>query len=295
MCQIEAEFLFDAKDTNRKISDETFCYYRCPKCQLIFLPAIPENLGTYYDDYYHFPTLKKLAQTAFGERFKIEMVQRYAAKGKLLEIGPSIGVFAYQAKQAGFEVDTIEMSADCCEFLTKEIGVNAVNSDDPSQAIKNMEAHDVIVLWHNIEHLPDPWSCLNEISQNLSPGGILVVATPNPDSLGLRLLGSSWLHVDAPRHLNLIPTHVLVNYLKPLGLNPLMITANDQGAKYWNRVGWQAYLMNFFCNKSESVFQKKHWVWISWTIIGYVVNLPFVLMERINLNGSTYTAVFHKN
>ena len=93
LCQVEANFLFDAKDLNRKVSDKIFSYYRCPKCQLVFLPQIPENLGDYYTGYYQFPTLEKIAQTASGERFKIEMVQQFKTAGKLLEIGPSIGVF----------------------------------------------------------------------------------------------------------------------------------------------------------------------------------------------------------
>ena len=294
LCQVEANFLFDAKDLNRKVSDKIFSYYRCPKCQLVFLPQIPENLGDYYTGYYQFPTLEKIAQTASGERFKIEMVQQFKTAGKLLEIGPSIGVFCYQAKQAGFEVDAIEMSTDCCKFLSKEIGVNAINSDKPPEVIKNMEAHDVIVLWHNIEHLPDPWACLDQVSQNLSPGGILVIATPNPESLGFRMLGSKWPHVDAPRHLNLIPLKTLVEYLKPLKLIPIMATANDSGAQYWNRFSWQVYLMNYFNIDGKSYSKKSRWEWLFWAGIGYIISLPLALVERKNLNGSAYTVLFRK-
>jgi 2-polyprenyl-3-methyl-5-hydroxy-6-metoxy-1,4-benzoquinol methylase len=294
LCKTGADFLFQVNDVNRKSSDETFSYYRCSRCKLIFLAPIPENLAKYYDDYHQFPTLEKLAQVAAGERFKIEMVQRFKTKGKLLEIGPSIGVFSYQAKQEGFDVDTIEMSRDCCEFLSQEIGVNAVNSDDPAVAIKSTKAHDVIALWHNIEHLPDPWSCLDQIAKNLKPEGILVIATPNPDSFGFRILGPKWLHVDAPRHLNLIPVEVLKNFLKPLGLEPLLTTSNDKGAKYWNRVTWQTFLMKYVCKKDKSVFQKPRWVWLFWAILGYILSLPLALIERNNLNGSTYTVIFRK-
>jgi 2-polyprenyl-3-methyl-5-hydroxy-6-metoxy-1,4-benzoquinol methylase len=294
LCQVEANFLFDAKDINRKISNESFSYHRCPKCQLVFLPQIPENLGDYYDGYYQFPTLGEVAQTAHGERFKIEMVQKFAASGKLLEIGPSVGIFCYQAKQAGFEVDAIEMSPDCCEFLSKEIGINAVNSNNPPEAIKKMGTHDVIVLWHNIEHLPDPWACLDQVSQNLTPGGILLIATPNPNSLGFRILGSQWPHVDAPRHLNLIPLKTLIEFLKPRKLKPIMTTANDPGAQYWNRFSWQVYLMNRF-NKSGKIYsQVSRKEWLFWAALGYIISLPLALLERNNLHGSAYTVIFRK-
>jgi len=294
LCQTRAEFLFDAKDTNRKISGETFPYFICPKCQLIFLAQIPPDLADYYSGYYQIPTLEKLAQIASRERFKIEIVQKFKKEGNLLEIGPSIGVFAYQANQAGFEVDTIEMSSECCEFLSKEVGVNAVNSDDPSEALKKMRAHDVIALWHNIEHLPDPWACLDQISKNLKPGGILVIATPNPNSLGFRILGAKWPHVDAPRHLNLIPLKTLSDYLKPLKLIPIMATANDSGAQYWNRFSWQVYLMNYFNIDGKSYSKKSRWKWLFWAGIGYIISLPLALLERNNLNGSAYTVLFRK-
>ena len=194
LCQMEAEFLFDAKDTNRKISDKTFAYYRCTNCELVFLPHIPEDLDNYYSKYFNLPTPDELIQIAAGEKFKIEMVKKFISSGKLLEIGPSIGVFTHQAKQAGFEVDAIEMSSECCEFLSQVVGINTVNSDDPAEALKNMEAHDIIVLWHNIEHLPDPWTCLQQISQNLTMGGILIIATPNPISFGFRYTSQTPAH-----------------------------------------------------------------------------------------------------
>ena len=295
VCKKDSSILFKTKDFNRKISAESFTYFRCSNCRLVFLPEIPENLGDYYNDFYKFPTLEETIQIAAGERFKIEMVLPFAKeRGKLLEIGPSIGVFAYQAKQAGFEVDTIEMSPECCQYLSQEIGVNAVNSDCPHEAMEDMETHDVIALWHNIEHLPDPWACLSQVAKNLNLGGIAVIAAPNPDAFGFRVLGSQWPHVDAPRHLNLIPIQVLIDYLEPRGLKPILITTNDQGAKYWNRFSWQVYLMNLFGKKNEIFSQKPWWQWICWAALGYAISLPLALIERRNLNGSAYTLIFRK-
>ena len=256
---------------------------------------MPENLGDYYNDFYQFPSLNETIKIATGEKFKLEMVQKFVKGGKLLEIGPSIGVFAYQAKQAGFEVDTIEMSAECCEYLTKEIGVNAVNSDCPHEAMKNMETHDVIALWHNIEHLPDPWSCLKQVSKNLNLGGIVVIAAPNPDAFGFKILGSHWPHVDAPRHLNLIPVQVLIDFLKPLALEPVFITTSDKGAKYWNRFSWQVYLMNRFCRGGKSFAQKSRLEWVLWALLGYSICLLLAPFERIRLKGSAYTIIFKKS
>ena len=295
LCQTRAEFLFDAKDTNRKISGETFSYFICPKCQLIFLAQIPPDLADYYSGYYPIPTLEKLAQIASRERFKIEIVQKFKKEGNLLEIGPSIGVFAYQAKQAGYQVDTIEMSQECCDYLVKEIEVNAVNSDCPHKAMEGMCSYDIIALWHNIEHLPDPWACLSQVAKSLTPGGIVVIAAPNPDAFGFQVLGARWPHLDAPRHLNLIPVQVLIDFLKPLALEPVFITTNDQGAKYWNRFSWQVYLMNWFGKNGKSFAQKSRLEWIFWSLIGYMVSFFVSPFERRELKGSAYTIILKKN
>ena len=294
-CKENASILYKTQDYNRRISKELFAYYRCSNCRLVFLNPIPDNLGDFYNDFYQFPPLEKTIQTAVGEKFKIEMVQKFAKGGKLLEIGPSIGVFAYQAKQAGYQVDTIEMSQECCDYLVKEIKVNAVNSDCPHKAMEGMCSYDIIALWHNIEHLPDPWACLSQVAKSLTPGGIVVIAAPNPDAFGFQVLGARWPHLDAPRHLNLIPVQVLIDFLKPLALEPVFITTNDQGAKYWNRFSWQVYLMNWFGKNGKSFAQKSRLEWIFWSLIGYMVSFFVSPFERRKLKGSAYTIILKKN
>src|SRR4051812_7000026 len=110
---------FIAKDYNRGISNESFNYYKCPNCNLLFQSPIPEDLARYYTDiYYRVPnSVEELAARARPEQYKIEMIQNYILKGKLLDIGASVGAFAYLAKQAGYEAEVIEMDKDCCAFI----------------------------------------------------------------------------------------------------------------------------------------------------------------------------------
>src|SRR5512143_1623848 len=107
---------FETKDRNRKISERSFVYHKCTSCRLIFLHPIPDDLSEYYPHvYYPLPeSLETLAKNAAGERYKIELVRRFVESGKLLEIGPATGGFAYLAKQAGFDVEAIEMDSRCC-------------------------------------------------------------------------------------------------------------------------------------------------------------------------------------
>jgi SAM-dependent methyltransferase len=236
-------------------------------------------------NYYAIPSLAKLKRIAGAERFKIEMIKKYVKTGALLEIGPAFGVFAYQAKEAGFNVDCIEMDQSCCKYLQHEIGVNVVHSDLPHQAVKSMQKHDVIAIWHVLEHLAGPWECLESLANNLSFGGILVIATPNPQAFQFRIMGKYWPHIDAPRHLNLIPEKVLTEYLNRLGLERIMLTTNDQGGRAWHRFGWQRYLMNRFSGK---IMQGAAF------LTGYLLSFPMALWDQRGFNGSAYTVIFRK-
>ena len=64
-----------------------------------------------------------------------------------------------------------------------------------------------------------PRSALDHASQLLSPGGILVVAIPNPASLQARLFGDRWFGRDIPRHLAHIPARALVTRVVQNGLD----------------------------------------------------------------------------
>jgi len=206
-CQQSAKILFSSKDYNRRISTEIFTYYRCEKCELIFTSPIPSNLGDYYpNDYY--PTFLKNDnfESIFApEKYKLEIVQKFITKGRLLEIGPGGGGFTYLAKQSGFNVEAIEMSEDSCKFLRDIIQINVIQSNDIIQALMQRESYKVIALWHVLEHLIEPWKTLETISKKILPEGILVLALPNPEAFQFHLFGKFWPHLDAPRHIMLIP------------------------------------------------------------------------------------------
>ena len=76
---------------------------------------------------------------------------------------------------------------------------------------------DAILLCHVIEHLAEPIEILKECLSILKPGGILIMLTPNSESLGHRLFGRNWLHLDPPRHLYLFNSSNMRRILEQTG------------------------------------------------------------------------------
>jgi SAM-dependent methyltransferase len=62
-------------------------------------------------------------------------------------------------------------------------------------------SQDAIILWHVLEHLPDPEAALRRVLAWTVPGGTVVVAVPNAASVQARMGGDRWFQQDVPRHL----------------------------------------------------------------------------------------------
>jgi len=278
--------LFEIRDENRRASEMRFAYFKCRICRAIFLADPPADLGRYYDSaYYAIPSQRKLEAVANRDRNKIETVLEFVGSGRLLEIGPAFGVFAWQAKKAGFVVDVIEMDTRCCDYLRRVVGVNVIRSDSPHEAMAALPQHEVIAAWHVLEHLRDPLAFLRAAAANLIDGGILAIAVPNPEAWQFRVMGRRWPHLDAPRHLNLIPESLLSRIARELGLERLHLSSDDRDARGWNHFGWQRFLMNRFASRfaQRILF-----------VLGTALALIAAPFDRRDFNGSAYTILFRK-
>jgi SAM-dependent methyltransferase len=281
LCGAPARTRLVTRDLNRGIGDERFRYSRCESCRALFLENVPSDLGSYYPRSYYEPATDAIPT----ELAKLELVRRHAGGGRLVEVGPGSGGFARAAKAAGFDVSVIEMDEAACRHLRESVGVEALQSDDPAAALAGARASDAIALWHVIEHLRDPWTLIEKAAANLNPGGVLVVATPNPSAFQLRLMGRRWTHIDAPRHLILIPAAALVERASRHGLEPLELVYSDRTGRDWNAFGWQQLLSRSRPKGAGPVARK----------LGSALALALAPIERTARRGSAYTALFRKN
>jgi 2-polyprenyl-3-methyl-5-hydroxy-6-metoxy-1,4-benzoquinol methylase len=277
--------LFEARDENRRCPGR-FAYARCENCGLISNVTPPSDLQPYYaEEYYAIPSPAALTRLAAREDCKMNAVKRFVSGGRLLEVGPAFGVFASRAKREGFSVTCVERDPRCCEFLERQVGVQVIRSDNPAELLPRLPAFDVIALWHVIEHLEAPLQFVDAAAANLAPGGVLVLGTPNPNSFQFGLMGKAWPHLDAPRHLHLVPAQVLVDRARAKGLEPRLLDSNDADARSWNRFGWQRMIMNRIPGKIGTAVGM---------LAGGTLSLAALPAESRNMRGSAYTLALQK-
>jgi SAM-dependent methyltransferase len=287
LCAGPGRVALHATDRNRGIGSERFSYHRCGRCSTLYLVNLPAELGRFYpSSYYGLPRASELDELARSEQHKIDLLQRRVDSGRLVEIGAGFGVFSRAARNAGFAVTAIEMDQRSVDYLATVVGVDAINSAYPEQALASLPPSRAIVMWHSIEHLPRPWDVLERAAENLLPGGVLVVATPNPQALQFKLLGSRWAHLDAPRHLFLIPAAALSARAAELGLTRCSITTADPSGRHWNRFGWEYALRRHPASRPSTRVTRAS---------SLLLTQALRPIETRGLNGTAYTAVFVKS
>ena len=134
-------------------------------------------------------------------------LDRIAPAGPVLDVGAGDGALLDALRAAGRDAVGIERAS-----TRDDIEAGDVLDMEPA------ERFAAIVFWHTLEHLPAPGAALERAAALLVPGGVLVVAVPNADSLQARAFGDSWLALDLPRHLVHIPARSLLVRLEQLGL-----------------------------------------------------------------------------
>jgi len=104
------------------------------------------------------------------------------SSGSLLDVGCATGSFLSLAQSRGWECRGVEVSAFAAAQARERTGCEIFCGkleDAPFEA----GSFDVITMWDLLEHLPDPLLGLERARRLLKPSGLLLVNTPNENSL----------------------------------------------------------------------------------------------------------------
>jgi SAM-dependent methyltransferase len=208
----EARTLFQATDRLYRTTDKLFRVVECERCGLIRLDPWPsaEELRLYYPDEYWFAPrtdaasrLEELYRRLVLRdhmHFVLRAFQDCADQGLLVDVGCGGGLLLRLLQERGMRVAGLETSRAAAAAAWEHNRVPMFCGDLASAPLAR-ESCSLLMMFHVVEHLPDPVSYLRSARELLKPDGRLVIQVPNASSWQFLLFGSNWNGVDVPRHL----------------------------------------------------------------------------------------------
>jgi 2-polyprenyl-3-methyl-5-hydroxy-6-metoxy-1,4-benzoquinol methylase len=186
----------DLKDKFKSSGDETLIdqVVKCKKCNMIYVnPRIRQDLVI---EGYSEGTDEAFVGQAKGREitFKksLKLINKYAKKGRILDIGTAGGSFLHVAKEDGWEVHGIEPNKWMCEWGKKHYGIDIKPGTIFDHKFPD-DHFDAVCLWDVLEHVPDPKKTLKECNRILKEDGVLIVNYPDIGSWLARLMKRRWI------------------------------------------------------------------------------------------------------
>jgi SAM-dependent methyltransferase len=193
----------DGPTLPRRSTVPNYALRACPQCQLEFLDPQPDDavLAAIYSDGYF---LGQRNDQAAERRSKMKSatgalyIDALAGlvppeSADLLEIGCGHGEVLLEARNRGFRVSGIELSAHAAAIANRCLGAEAVSVGTLEACPLARDRFSAVLAADVVEHVRDPEGWLRRIHELLVPGGIVLLITPSLDSWTRRLLRSRWM------------------------------------------------------------------------------------------------------
>ena len=229
-----------AHDVEYRSSDETFEYRRCDECRTLFLADPPtDRLAQIYPPNYY---AYRADGTSLAERTKAWLDRRTfrpllrslpGDELAALDVGGGDGWLLSRLRELDPRIRTTRV-VDLDP--TAEAAARARGHDYFCGRIEDFDdpgPYDVVLLLNLIEHVADPGAVLQRLAGVLRPGGVILVKTPNVDSLDARLFRHrDWGGYHCPRHWVLFDVEGFAALAARAGL-VVRRAALTQGAPFW--------------------------------------------------------------
>jgi SAM-dependent methyltransferase len=235
----------------------SFQMVKCPSCQFIYLNPRPTNgaLHEFYQQYLpeeepSIASWQKMMEPVFKRAARL--LQRFKAKGRLIDVGTGFGFFLSEMKKRGWEVTGVEISQRGLNYARDRLAVN-VTLGPLEKAGLPEDHYDAVTAFYVVEHLPDPITFLRECHRILKPGGLLLLRYPHTTPIKnlLSLLGIENRLYDLPAHLSDFSPETIQRLLERVGFASCehFIGGYTLPDNLGKRVG-----SSFFGNLSEGLF-----------------------------------------
>ncbi|MCM8805113.1 MAG: class I SAM-dependent methyltransferase [Candidatus Omnitrophica bacterium] len=217
---------------------------KCFNCGLVFLYPVPDD--NQLNDYYRNKYRKDYCDPPAEERFYSDIPEaklrlkriknELTKKTKLLEIGCGTGAFLKTISPYVNNVFGIEPDDESRQWIKEKLNFDVVSD------IENLdkgEKFDMVVMFHVLEHLPDPVNFLKKLKEIMKKRAKLIIEVPNVNDalIALYQVKEFCKFYYQRAHLYYFSSHTLKKVLKKAGFNNFKVNG-IQRYDFSNHIRW---------------------------------------------------------
>lgn len=230
-------FILKGYDRYMEVDKKEYKIQQCLECELTSLNPTPnenELLNYYPFNYKVFIERKKISgeiRSNLINKFKDIMVHKF----KLNHLKNTLDKFSDKSINyldygcgSGKNIFSLKEKFKNWKFFgyDKYNSKLSIKNNDSIIFFQDLEKLDklgdnyfhIINLSSVIEHVQDPISLIIFLKKKLCDGGIIIIKTPNFNSLSRKFFGKYWHNLDIPRHLHIFSDENLIKMLNDNGL-----------------------------------------------------------------------------
>ncbi len=238
-------------------SIEYLNFVRCNTCGLVYInpcPSAEDLLKVYSRGLKEWTTVEAYIHRKI-DLFKdyLTKVEVVKGKGRILDLGCSIGLFLKLARDRGWETYGADVSYEDVEYAKRNYNLNVFKGTIQDANYPN-GFFDVITMWDLIEHISAPIPCLKEVKRILKKKGILFILTGSVESRQAKQKGVYWPFFGGGTHLIFYSPQTIKKILDIVGLKVIKLTTyrKSQGlSKNVFGYGFPKVVMNFIGSPSK--------------------------------------------
>ncbi|HEX5808265.1 MAG TPA: class I SAM-dependent methyltransferase [Anaerolineales bacterium] len=168
-------------------------------------------------------TFARYSMYWWSNRFNAILARRYGKRGtRLLEIGSGMGHLVGQLEDT-FETFGMDLNHWAVKQSKSVVNKTSLQTASAQELPYRDGAFNVVIIKHIVEHLPEPEKAIREIGRVTEPGGVLILATPNLDSLLKPWKGDTWIGYQDPTHISLKRPSEWLGLIRTAGFQPLKV------------------------------------------------------------------------
>ena len=215
---------------------------RCNNCRVVYINPIPSNKIIRKSNKDEYETIKverayiKMRHTFFNRaRIYIKRLKSFRTRGRLLDIGCGYGYYFSIFKQNGYNSEGIDVSSRAIKYAKETMNQRCIKGNFSKYKFKK-NCYDVVTIIDTIEHFSNPNNIINKINNILRKDGILVIQTPNYDSLISKLTKDKWFWLLIPQHIYLFSPKSICYILSKNNFRILNMSTWDDWNEFINNI-----------------------------------------------------------